>query len=87
MPVVKRESFDLAVHNIARYGDTDVFPFPLENLWFHDDPESVITILEKIDATFDSMLAGYRSSRGRRGTARETSSVTTCICRAESVTR
>src|SRR5688572_21689650 len=59
MPIVKRESLNLAVHNIARYGDTDVFPFPLENHWFHDEHDVIVKLLEEIDADFDAMVARY----------------------------
>jgi len=59
MPVVKRQSLEMAVHNISRYGDTDVFPFPLENHWFHDDHGGVVDLLEKIDADFNTMITEY----------------------------
>lgn len=30
------ESIQLAVDNIAKYGDTDIFPYPIEKLIFFD---------------------------------------------------
>lgn len=59
MPVVKRDNLDFAVRSIARFGDTDVFPFPLENHWFYDEPDSVVDLLTNIDAAFEKALADY----------------------------
>lgn len=36
MPIVKKESLELAVKNIAKFGDTDIFPYPIENHIFND---------------------------------------------------
>lgn len=41
-----RDSFSLAVRNIASQGDTDVFPFPVENRVFHDMPDDVVDVLQ-----------------------------------------
>jgi hypothetical protein len=43
-----RDAFALAVRNIARWGDTDVFPFPLENHIIYDQQGEVISLLEKM---------------------------------------
>lgn len=32
----------LAIKNVAEFGDTDVFPFPIENAWFYDKPDVVL---------------------------------------------
>ncbi len=48
MPISKK-SLAVAVRNVAQHGDTDVFPYPLENHWFQDDEDVVIGILEAID--------------------------------------
>ncbi|WP_165491051.1 RNA-directed DNA polymerase [Lichenihabitans psoromatis] len=39
-----------AIKNIVRHGDTDIFPFPIENHVFHDLPEKTVEILTKLDA-------------------------------------
>lgn len=44
---LKDDALKLAIANIANFGDTDVFPFPLENLWFYDDPASVLVELQR----------------------------------------
>lgn len=59
MPIVAEPNLRTAVKSIAKYGDTDVFPFPLENLWFHDEENVIVTLLQKIDSDFDSWLARY----------------------------
>ena len=59
MPIVKRNSFDVAVYNVANYGDTDIFPFPLENHWFHDHHDAVVDFLMKIDDDFEEQLKVY----------------------------
>lgn len=56
---VSRKSLQLAVQNIAQHGDTDVFPFPIENHWFHDREDDVIRLLEAIDDDFKTQLAAY----------------------------
>lgn len=45
-----------AIKNVSRFGDTDIFPFPLENHIFHDLPEKVIGALKDLDANFDTRL-------------------------------
>ena len=39
------EAFKAAVLNIAHFGDTDVFPLPLENHVLHDSTEDVVNLL------------------------------------------
>lgn len=56
MPLVPESAMKLAVKNVASYGDTDIFPFPIENHIFHDKPEDVIAILKEIDKSFDTAL-------------------------------
>ena len=52
MPLINEKFFKLALKNIAQYGDTDVFPFPVENLIFYDDPVGAINVLKIIDKDF-----------------------------------
>ncbi|TNV71529.1 hypothetical protein FGO68_gene14389 [Halteria grandinella] len=44
---ISNESIRLAIKNIATFGDTDVFPYPLEKLWFYDELDIVSGILTK----------------------------------------
>ena len=57
MPLDNRDAFSLAVRNVARWGDTDVFPFPIENHILHDRPSDVVSLLEQIDADTRQALA------------------------------
>lgn len=41
-----REHFKKALHNIIRYGDTDIFPFPFERYMFEEKFEDTIDLLE-----------------------------------------
>lgn len=57
MPLVPDSALDLAVKNIANFGDTDIFPFPIENRLFQDKPSEVRQVLQCIDKEFDAELA------------------------------
>ncbi|OFY85029.1 MAG: hypothetical protein A3F72_04585 [Bacteroidetes bacterium RIFCSPLOWO2_12_FULL_35_15] len=46
----------LAIENIAKYGDTDIFPFPIEKLVFFDKKEETIALIKKIDSDFHNYL-------------------------------
>ena len=59
MMVATRSSLALAVRNAAQHGDTDIFPYPLENHWFHDQEGDVIELLESLDKGFDNWLRDY----------------------------
>ena len=52
-----RDAFSLAVRNIARWGDTDVFPFPSENHIFYDQQSEVIGLLEKMSQNQPQAIA------------------------------
>jgi reverse transcriptase-like protein len=56
---ISRANALFAVRNVARYGDTDVYPFPLENHWFHDEENGVTELLMKLDGDFDGWLRSY----------------------------
>ncbi len=45
-------SHEFAIKNISIFGDTDIFPFPIENLIFFDRTKEVEEILKYIDADF-----------------------------------
>lgn len=53
---MQRGSFERAVTHIARHGDTDVFPFPVENHMFHDRSEHVVAVLDETHAEFEARL-------------------------------
>jgi hypothetical protein len=57
--IVTRPSISLAVRNVAQHGDTDVFPYPLENHWFHDEEQAVTELLEMLDNDFDRWIREY----------------------------
>ncbi len=54
-----REFFEKAVENVIQFGDTDIFPFPIENLIFFDKKKDVVDLLLDIDAKFEEFIAEY----------------------------
>lgn len=50
------DSFRLAVANIARWGDTDVFPFAPENHILHDKQDAVVDLLLQLHRDFKNQL-------------------------------
>lgn len=56
MPIIKTETFRLAIKNVAKFGDTDIFPYPIENHIFNDKADGVVTVLESIDKDFDAAV-------------------------------
>lgn len=51
------QSIDAALLNIAKHGDTDVFPFPFETLTFFDNPQECKSLLLELHQNFDQWLA------------------------------
>lgn len=51
-----KEHFIAAVDNIVHHGDTDVFPFPIENHILKDMRDAVVDLLMKIDGKFEDYL-------------------------------
>jgi hypothetical protein len=49
----------LAIDNISKLGDTDIFPYPIENMMLFDRQSSVETLLMEIESNFDKWLAEY----------------------------
>jgi len=45
-------SHKFSIKNIASFGDTDIFPFPVENIIFYDKSDKVEEILNEIDSDF-----------------------------------
>lgn len=52
-------AFRFAVQNVARYGDTDVFPFPIENHVFFDKTQETVEILLKMHADLNKATAEF----------------------------
>lgn len=57
MPLVPDSALVLAIKNIANFGDTDIFPYPIENRLLFDASEDVAAVLRDIDKEFESSLA------------------------------
>jgi hypothetical protein len=55
------KAFQLATSNIATHGDTDVFPYPVDNAIFHDCSNDVVQLLLSIEKSpdFDATLLRY----------------------------
>jgi hypothetical protein len=47
------KSMEFAVENVIRYGDTDIFPYPLERQIFRDTKTETTELLKKIYKKFD----------------------------------
>jgi hypothetical protein len=56
LPLIDHATIALATANVARWGDTDVFPFPVENHVFHDQAPGVRQLVEDIAANFDDRI-------------------------------
>ena len=54
-----KRSVELAVRNVARWGDTDILPFPIENHWFHDAEGEVVRLILQLDQNFNQWLSDY----------------------------
>ncbi|PYI88331.1 MAG: RNA-directed DNA polymerase, partial [Verrucomicrobia bacterium] len=52
-------AIDAALRNVARHGDTDIFPFPFENLVFSDRLADAPAVLETIHKDFQRWLSSY----------------------------
>jgi hypothetical protein len=50
-------AFRLAVANVAAFGDTDVFPSPLDRFPCQDSPNDVVDVLQDVHSNFDQYLA------------------------------
>jgi hypothetical protein len=56
MGVIDRSDFARAVSNVATRGDTDVFPFPVENHVFHDKQDDVVNLLLRTSGDFRNVM-------------------------------
>jgi hypothetical protein len=57
--------FARAIANIAKYGDTDIFPFPIENHIFFDKANESIDLLADLNQNFAERLAQFPPSNAR----------------------
>lgn len=56
MPIIAKAALRKAVDNVARWGDTDIFPHPVDNHVFYDMPDQVTDLLVKISSDFDTEI-------------------------------
>jgi hypothetical protein len=54
-----RVHFERAISNIIKHGDTDIFPYPVENLLFYDKKADSIDLLLAIDKQFEENLTRF----------------------------
>ena len=54
-----RKYFEAALDNVFHHGDTDIFPFPIENHVFYDLRDDTLALLEKIHANFADWINRY----------------------------
>ncbi|MFE5291417.1 RNA-directed DNA polymerase [Isoptericola sp. NPDC056618] len=59
MPLVDKTFFERAIHNIAHWGDTDIFPFPIDNHVAHDKAPELARILEGMGSDLTASLHAY----------------------------
>lgn len=51
------KAFRRSIANVVSHGDTDIFPFPVENRILHDKKDEIVLLLKEIDSNFDSVMA------------------------------
>lgn len=51
-----RDNVELALQNVIAFGDTDIFPYPIENYIFFDKKVEVADLLLRIDSGFEEYL-------------------------------
>jgi hypothetical protein len=56
MPLLDPATVTRAVENVATWGDTDVFPLPIENHVMHDMPSQVAALLGEVERNFDDRV-------------------------------
>jgi len=57
-----KKSILRAIANVADYGDTDIFPFPLENRVLFDRQEQIAKYIVEVNKDFDSFLTSFPPS-------------------------
>ena len=56
MPLLDNSTLRRAIDNVANWGDTDIFPLPIENHVFHDMPDRIVPLLSGMSSNFDSEI-------------------------------
>jgi hypothetical protein len=51
-----KDSIPFSVENIIKYGDTDIFPYPLERQVFRDKKDKIIDLLNQIKGNFNAVI-------------------------------
>ncbi|MGV1009104.1 MAG: RNA-directed DNA polymerase [Dermatophilaceae bacterium] len=59
MPLISDDTFRASVENVAKWGDTDVFPFPIENHMLNDKPDEVVATLREVAGNFEAAISTY----------------------------
>jgi hypothetical protein len=57
-----KEHFRRAIHNIAKFGDTDIFPHPIENFVLADQKNEILGLLEDFNLNFEERVREYPPS-------------------------
>lgn len=60
-----KNNFEVALRNIVKYGDTDIFPFPIENHILHDQKAAVVKQLQDAYSSFDQYLTLAHQMSGK----------------------
>lgn len=54
-----RQYLKKSINNIIAHGDTDIFPFPVENLLFNDSTQEILNLLENVHSNFKDYINQY----------------------------
>jgi hypothetical protein len=54
-----RQAATLAIQNVIKHGDTDIFPFPFENYAFFDSRTEIVDLVVEYDEHFEEYLARF----------------------------
>jgi hypothetical protein len=53
---MNNQSIELAIKNIQKHGDTDIFPFPIENRIICDKKSDIIELIQRMDGDFTNRI-------------------------------
>lgn len=56
---MKKKDIGLALDNITKFGDTDIFPFPIENHIFFDKKKEMVNFIESIHNNFEDFQSKF----------------------------
>jgi hypothetical protein len=59
VPLLNDAVLRRAIDNVANWGDTDIFPLPIENHVFHDMPDQAVRLLSDMEANFDAEINSF----------------------------